>query len=136
VPTYQITGEKPDIKELLDRDKTAALHKKIREAKLPPALKKFLEFAAYRHLVFSYDKIAEFYAHSEQEVQELMEDSALVVIDFDKAIEGGFVEMAEAIAEQYGRERGYEDYHCVPKIISASHKKVAGNKDAEGQAKA
>lgn len=34
-------------------------------------------------------------------MQELMENSALVIIDFDKAIEKGFVKLSEEIANQY-----------------------------------
>ena len=34
-------------------------------------------------------------------MQELMEDSALVIIDFNKAIELGYVKLSEEIASQY-----------------------------------
>jgi hypothetical protein len=44
---------------------------------------------------FNYKNVAEYYAHSEKEVQELMEDSALVIIDYNKAIELGFVKLFE-----------------------------------------
>ena len=49
----------------------------------------------------TYEKIADYYAHSEKNVQELMEDSALVIIDFDSAITKGFVKLSQAIDEQY-----------------------------------
>ena len=48
-------------------------------------------------LFFDYSKIANFYAHSSRECQELMENSALVIIDFNKAIENGFVRLTEEI---------------------------------------
>ena len=35
-------------------------------------------------------------------MQDLMEKSALIIIDFDKAIENGFVEMSDQIAKTYG----------------------------------
>jgi hypothetical protein len=37
-----------------------------------------------------------------------MEDSALVIIDFNKAIELGFVNLSEEIAQQYQSEYGDE----------------------------
>jgi hypothetical protein len=49
--------------------------------------------AATRHIEFNYRKIADFYANSEQSVQELIEDSALIIIDYDKAVEDGFVRL-------------------------------------------
>ena len=52
-----------------------------------------------RHIVFDYGQIAEFYVHQEKEVQELMEAFALVIIDFDKAIENGYSRFKEDIYE-------------------------------------
>ena len=40
------------------------------------------------------------------EVQRLMEDSGLVIIDFDRAIELGYVQVALKIADQYGEDYG------------------------------
>ena len=60
--------------------------------------------AAYRHTKFNYKNIAEYYAHANKEMQGLMEDSALVIIDFDKAIENGYVKLSEDIANQYKTE--------------------------------
>ena len=63
--------------------------------------KEFLKLAAQRHLVFNYKAIADFYAASEKQVQELMENSALVIIDFDKAIELGYIELSKEIVKSY-----------------------------------
>jgi hypothetical protein len=73
----------------------------IKESKLPEKEKQFLMAAASRHIVFNYSKIANFYAHSSKECQELMEDSALVIIDFNKAIENGFVKLSEELNEMF-----------------------------------
>lgn len=59
--------------------------------------KEFLCMAAYRHIVFDYTKIAEFYAAASEECQALMERSALVIIDIENAIANGYVTMSEAI---------------------------------------
>ena len=58
---------------------------------------------------FRFDHIAEFYCHADAELQQLMEDSALVIIDFDKAIENGFVMLGKTIAGIFADD--YPDGH-------------------------
>jgi hypothetical protein len=53
--------------------------------------------AASRHTIFNYEKIANFYAHSTKECQELMEKSALVIVDYEQAIKNGFVLLTSQI---------------------------------------
>ena len=72
--------------------------KKIKQSDVPDDIKRFLKLGAYRHLRFNYSKIAEYYAHADREIQELMEDSALVIIDFNDAIAKGYVRLAEEVA--------------------------------------
>ena len=69
-------------------------------------MKDFLKVAAYRHVKFNYERIADYYANAPKDVQELIEDSALVIIDFNKAIEDGFVKISQDLLNQYGRENG------------------------------
>lgn len=97
VPQYEIKGEEPDISELVDTSKVKELQLRIKHSNVPDEVKQFLKLASYRHLQFNYSKIAEYYAHAEKEVQELMEDSALVIIDFDDAIVKGYVELTKQI---------------------------------------
>lgn len=96
-PIYEITGEEPGLDELVENEKVNHLITKINSSDLAEDIKEFLVMAAYRHLKFNYAKIAEYYAHADSEVQELMEDSALVIIDFDKAIEEGYVTLSDEI---------------------------------------
>ena len=103
-PIYEIKGEKPAINELFKTIKSESLIKKIQSSEIPEEEKKFLIHAAGRHTEFNYRNIAEFYAHSSKETQELMEDSALVIIDFKKAIENGFVKLTKKLAESYRDE--------------------------------
>lgn len=100
-PIYEIKGEKPKLTELLDKKKYEELISEIEKSKISEEEKSFLKLAASRHVVFNYEAIAEFYAHGAAETQRLMEDSALVIIDFDKAIEKGFVELTKHLAETY-----------------------------------
>ncbi|MBP0986714.1 MAG: hypothetical protein J6S92_00290, partial [Oscillospiraceae bacterium] len=59
--------------------------------------KTFLRKAAQRHLVFNYRKVAEFYANASEDMQALMEKSALVIIDYNDAILNGFTNLSNKI---------------------------------------
>ena len=101
-PTYEIKGEKPQEEDLYNLGKYNQLMDKINNSDVDDKTKLFLQMAATRHIVFDYGLIAEFYAHGDEKTQELMEDSALVIIDYDKAIELGFVKLfgtLETLAE-------------------------------------
>lgn len=103
-PTYEPKNKKPHILELRDKDKALRLKNKISSSKVSDEEKKFLLEAATRHIVFNYEKIADYYAHASKEMQELMENSALVIIDFEKAIELGYVKLSKCIKDQYLNE--------------------------------
>ena len=105
-PKYEASEEKPNINELVDDTKTKDLIRKIQQSDLNKKEKDFLIKAAQRHIVFNYAKIADYYANSEKDVQQLMEDSALIIIDFKKAIEQGYVNLNEKITDQYIKEYG------------------------------
>ena len=57
--------------------------------------------AASRHTVFNYAKIADYYAHADAKMQSLMEQSALVIIDFEDAIKNGYARLSDEIATMY-----------------------------------
>tara|TARA_R110002167_G_scaffold69576_5_gene196016 strand:+ start:1902 stop:2627 length:726 start_codon:yes stop_codon:yes gene_type:complete len=100
-PTYEPKNKKPNIEEVLNKEKTNQLIDKIKLSNLDDEEKNFLIECAFRHTVFDYSKIADYYAHSNKEVQQLMEESALVIIDFEKAIEQGYVKLTKKIAESF-----------------------------------
>lgn len=100
-PIYEPQGENPALGELCDTSKTDELIKGIYKSNVPDTVQDFLRIAAYRHAVFDYEKIAEYYARADKETQTLIEDSALVIIDFKKAIEEGYVRMSANIAEAF-----------------------------------
>ena len=103
-PIYEPKNKKPHILELCNKSKTQILINEIEASDLPVDEKKFLIDAAGRHNVFNYEKIADYYAHSNKEMQHLMERSALVIIDFEKAIEYGYVKLCDEIRTQYLEE--------------------------------
>ena len=104
---YEPNSECPKLGELTDTDKTDELISEIKAADIRPDIAKFLTQAAHRHTVFNFALIADYYAHASPVVKALMEKSALVIIDYDKALENGFVKMTAALDMQL------EDEHSV-----------------------
>jgi hypothetical protein len=100
-PIYEPKNVKPHILELYDKSKTQRLIREIDSSNLSIEEKTFLIDAARRHTVFNYERIADYYAHSSKEMQLLMERSALVIIDFEKAIELGYIVLCDEIKNQY-----------------------------------
>lgn len=105
-PVYEPKNKKPHILELCNKAKTNRLINEINASDLPTDEKRFLIDAATRHSVFNYELIADYYAHSSKEMQHFMERSALVIIDFEKAIEYGYVRLCNDISNQYLQEYG------------------------------
>ena len=103
-PSYEPKNEKPSEAELFNENKTKELIQKIGLANITEDEKDFLIKAAYRHTIYNYQNIADFYAHSNKEVQELMEESALVIIDLNDAISNGFVTLTENIKKLHTEE--------------------------------
>lgn len=105
-PIYEPKNKKPDVFELVDRKTYYKLMKDIDKSSCGQYEKVFLKIAAARHNVFNYEKIADYYAHSNHEMQDLMERSGLVIIDFNKAIQYGYIKVCEEIRNQYLEEYG------------------------------
>ena len=105
IPQYLPTNDKPSISELFNDIKYKQLLSNIAKADIPEEEKEFLKLAATRHIVFNYARIADYYAHSNKEVQKLMEESALVIIDINDAIANGYVKLSKNI-EKIMRETG------------------------------
>ena len=98
-PQYEIVGEKPQTNELADFTKYNQLVDQIKKLELDPETADFLKFAAARHIVFNYTKIAEYYPHQTAKTQKLMEASALVIIDANDAIANGYAVFASTMKE-------------------------------------
>ena len=103
-PVYEPSLEKPQEWELVDREKAFRLIEEIDKSKASEDQKEFLKIAAERHNVFNYSKVADYYSHADKDIQELMEKSGLVIIDFDKAIENGFVQLTEELNNLYRKD--------------------------------
>jgi len=105
-PIYEPKNKKPHLIELCDTSKAHRLMREIDKSGLSFDEKNFLINAARRHNVFNYEKIADYYAHATHEMQNLMERSGLVIIDFEKAIQLGYVKLCDEIKNQYLNEYG------------------------------
>ncbi len=104
IPTYEPSEIKPNVKDLYDDSKAFNLIDKIKASKLPQAEKDFLMLTAGRHVVLNFQLIADYYAHSERPVQQLMEDSALVIVDLDDAIANGWVNLSKKLDDIYDED--------------------------------
>jgi hypothetical protein len=105
-PIYEPKNKQPNILELFDDRKTKRIIHEINQSNVSDVEKLFLIEAAKRHTVFNYEKTADYYAHASKDMQALMERSALVIIDFDKAIEHGYIQLCDDIKSQYLEEHG------------------------------
>ena len=99
IPQYQIKGLQPNILDLINQTKYYELKTKIQQSNVTDEEKRFLYMSATRHLQFNYSLIAEYYAHATKEMQELMEQSALVIIDFEDAIKNGYTQLLDRFKE-------------------------------------
>lgn len=112
IPQYLPEGIKPNLDTLFNTKKYSELVRNIYNSNVSEEEKEFLLLAATRHIVFQYSKIADYYAHSNKEMQRLMEQSALVIIDFDDAIANGYVKLSKNIKdimEKTGRPTNEDD---------------------------
>jgi len=90
-PVYKPSAIIPNISELYESNTCNEFIDRIDKMQIDQELKEFLKYSAYRLVGFNYDKIADYYSNADKEVQNIMEDLALVVIDFNKAIENNYV---------------------------------------------
>ena len=100
IPQYEVTGENPELFMLVDDSKAKKLLLEIENSDVSEEQKEFLRKATYRHYVFDYSKIAEYYCHQDKEMQELMEKSALVIIDLEDAISNGYATLKEELEDE------------------------------------
>ena len=109
LPEYEPQGIEVSAKELVDTAHRDELLKEINNTKMPDDVREFLRLSAQRHLVFDYAKIAEFYAQADEKIQDLMERSGLVIIDYEKAIQYGYMNLIQEIEGLREMELGEED---------------------------
>ena len=104
IPQYEITGEEPDIKDLVDSFKVNELEEEIKNADISEEQREFLLKAVTRLYAFNYSNIAEYYAHQDKTMQDLMEKLALVIIDINDAIANGYCQLSGTLEEMMNNE--------------------------------
>lgn len=105
IPQYEPKNEKPVLASVYDTTKYSKLMARVNKSSVSEEEKKFLKFAASRHIVFNYSKIADYYAHASKEMQELMEESALVILDIDDAIANGYISLSKKMQQLIEEEK-------------------------------
>lgn len=97
-PIYDPKNECPKLEELYEKNKTLKYIEKIEKANIGEKEKEFLKEAAHRFTKFDYKNIADYYSNikseDNKEIKDLIEELALVIIDYDKAVELGFVSLS------------------------------------------
>lgn len=99
IPQYKPMGENVSLEDCMNTEKYKKLLKQIEKSSVAKEEKDFLISAATRHYLFNYKKIAEYYANASSEMQELMETSALVIIDYNDAIKNGYAKLRQKLLE-------------------------------------
>ena len=99
IPQYEPREEVPDLFSLTKCQKYNQLISHIEQSNVSAEEKLFLKLAASRHIIFNYELIADYYAHAGKEMQELMEESGLVIIDIDDAIANGYMKLSKRLKE-------------------------------------
>ena len=102
IPQYDPNERMPEIQELIDTSKVETLIAEIESSKVSEEEKQFLKMAAARHAVIQFDKVADYYAGASEQMQELMERQALVLIDIQDAIANGYTVLSEELENILG----------------------------------
>lgn len=131
VPQYEPSNEKPTLESVYDLTKYSKLMARINKSNVSEEEKKFLKFAATRHIVFTYSKIADYYAHADKEMQELMEESALVILDMDDAIANGYVALSEKMQQLISEEKARDAKAKEASNILKAQRELAEKKAKE-----
>lgn len=90
------------IKELLDTDQYEELIAEIEQSDLSSEEKQFLKKAATRFIRFNYTNIADYYSNASYNMKDWIEKLHLVVVDYDNAIEKGYIEYFEGLEKIVG----------------------------------
>lgn len=111
VPQYvpKMKDKYKGVKEVVDTTKCKQLIEEVNSSNVSDDEKEFLRYAAMRHVKFDYASIAEYYCHASKEMQELMEKSALVIIDVDDAIANGYIRLSKRIREIIDVRKGEDN---------------------------
>lgn len=96
LPIFDPTGKQVTLEECVNVDQFVKYMDEIdkykSENKINEQQYKFLKLAASRFIVFNFENIAEYFCQTNSDMQKIMQDLALVLIDYDNALKASVVE--------------------------------------------
>ena len=99
IPIFQPKGINVSLNECVDIDKFLEYMEKIdtlkQENKIDENQYKFLKLSATRFIVFNFENIAEYFCNANADMQKIMQELALVLIDYDDALKASIIEAGE-----------------------------------------
>lgn len=106
IPQYTPNTDYVSLMDCLNTERYEDLIQEIEASDLNEEEKFFLRMAAGRHISFNYKRIADYYATASEEMQKLMEHSAVVIIDVGDAIKYGYAQLQSYLDEIEEKENG------------------------------
>lgn len=99
IPIFQPKGINVSLNECVDIDKFLEYMEKIdtlkQENKIDENQYKFLKLSATRFIVFNFENIAEYFCNANADMQKIMQELALVLIDYEDALKASIIEAGE-----------------------------------------
>ena len=100
IPYYTPAENAPEVEELANLSDVDKLMERIENTKCDPELGKVLRVRAAFFADFNFQKIADYYAHADENVKELMKDLGLVIVMPKEAYERGMCDFRESFDEE------------------------------------
>lgn len=100
IPYYTPAEDAPEVEELADLSDVDKLMERIANTKCDPELSKILQVRAAFFADFNFQRIADYYAHADKKVKELMKDLGLVIVMPKEAYERGMCDFRESFDEE------------------------------------
>ena len=100
---------KINVSSLYNGEKVKQLNVKISSLDISEEERSFLLATATRFYDFNFKNIANYYALASKEIQEVMEELALVIVDYNRAIELGFVKLNKTILDLMKEEKNSDN---------------------------
>ena len=99
LPFYTPSELMPKIEELAEYEKTKILIEKIEMLKINEELKYILKNRACFFTNFNFQKIADYYYNSNEDIKEIFEELGMIIVAPKRAVELGFVNLKENIEQ-------------------------------------
>lgn len=113
LPIFDPTGKQVTLDECVNVDQFVKYMDEIdkykSENKINEQQYKFLKLAASRFIVFNFENIAEYFCQTNADMQRIMQDLALVLIDYDDALKASVVDCVDFTNKILGIQERYKN---------------------------